>query len=119
MAGGFRVKRVYDEPSPQDGVRVLVDRLWPRGISKERAQLDEWAKDAAPSDGLRRWFHAAPVDGRDEFAERYAAELAGPEQQQRLEELRAQAAEQIVTLVTAAKDLEHSHISVLLEHLER
>jgi uncharacterized protein YeaO (DUF488 family) len=118
MAGGFRVKRVYDDPSPEDGLRILVDRLWPRGISKERARLDGWAKDAAPSDELRRWFHAAPADRRDEFAERYAAELEGAEQQRRLGELRAQAAEQTVTLLTANKDPERSHVSVLLDRLE-
>jgi uncharacterized protein YeaO (DUF488 family) len=118
MAGGLRVKRVYDDPSPEDGLRILVDRLWPRGLSKERARLDGWAKDAAPSDELRRWFHAAAEEHRGEFAERYAAELEGPEQQRRLGELRAQAATQTVTLLTATKDLEHSHVAVLLQHLE-
>jgi len=118
MAGGFRVKRVYDDPSPQDGLRILVDRLWPRGVSKERARLDGWAKDVAPSDELRRWFHAAAEEHRSEFAERYTAELEGSEQRRRLEELRAQGAEQTVTLLTATKDLEHSHVAVLLQQLE-
>src|SRR6266699_929072 len=98
MAGGFRTKRVYDDASPQDGLRILVDRLWPRGISKERARLDAWAKDAAPSAQLRQWFHAAPMGRREEFAARYSAELEGPSQQRQLDELRAQAAEQTVTL---------------------
>ncbi|HEV2346508.1 MAG TPA: DUF488 family protein [Actinocrinis sp.] len=117
MAGGFRVKRVHDEPSPDDGLRVLVDRLWPRGISKERAQLDDWAKDAAPSDMLRRWYHEAPQQRQEEFAERYAAELEGAEQRSRLDALRVQAAKQTVTLLTATRDVEHSHVQVLLRHL--
>jgi uncharacterized protein YeaO (DUF488 family) len=106
---------VYDDPSPEDGLRILVDRLWPRGVSKERARLDEWAKDVAPSDELRRWFHATAEEHRGEFAERYAAELDGPDQQRRLTELRAQAAWQTVTLLTATKELEHSHVAVLLQ----
>ena len=118
MAGGFRVKRVYDDPSPEDGVRVLVDRLWPRGVSKERAQLDEWAKDVAPSDGLRRWYHEDPQQRRDEFAERYGVELDGSVQRSGLDGLRAQAADKTVTLLTATKDLEHSHVQVLLRYLK-
>ncbi|HEY3871625.1 MAG TPA: DUF488 family protein [Actinocrinis sp.] len=115
----FQVKRVYDDPSPQDGFRVLVDRLWPRGISKERAEVDEWAKDVAPSGELRQWFHA-DRDGRyDEFAARYAAELDAPELQDRLAALRSQAAERTVTLLTAVKDAEHSHVPVLMQSLER
>lgn len=118
---GFQVKRVYDDPAPQDGFRVLVDRLWPRGISKERAELDEWAKDVAPSNELRQWLHAERDDRYDDFAARYAAELAtlDPEQQRHLDALRAQAAKQIVTLLTAAKDPEHSHVPVLLRCLEQ
>ena len=116
---GFRTKRVYDEASPEDGLRILVDRLWPRGITKERARLDAWAKDAAPSNELRRWFHSAPENRGDEFAARYAAELEGPSQQRQLDSLRAQAAEQTVTLLTANKDVEHSHVAVLLQRLEQ
>ncbi|MBW8805182.1 MAG: DUF488 family protein [Catenulisporales bacterium] len=117
MSGGYRVKRVYDEPSRVDGKRVLVDRLWPRGVSKEAAELDGWAKDVTPSDELRKWYH----DHRDEyseFVERYDAELDGESQQQALAELRALGAEHRVTLVTAAKDVERSHVPVLLKHLE-
>lgn len=117
MGGGFRVKRVYGEAGPEDGVRVLVDRLWPRGISKERAELDEWAKDVTPSAELRRWYHAAPQARYQEFAVRYAAELDGPEQQAGLAELRRRAAASTVTLLTAVKDPEHSHVPVLLEGL--
>lgn len=69
------VKRVHDEPAPEDGFRVLVDRLWPRGVSKERARLDVWLKDVSPSTELRTWFHAEP-DRFDEFAVRYREELA-------------------------------------------
>ncbi len=119
MAGGFQVKRVQDDPSPQDGERVLVDRLWPRGISKERAALDEWAKDAAPSNELRKWFHESPDERREEFADRDSAELDGPDQTRRLDELRARAAKHRVTLLTATRDVEHSHVSVLLEKLKR
>ena len=118
MASGFRIKRVHDDPSPEDGLRILVDRLWPRGVSKERAQLDEWAKDVSPSDALRRWYHEDPAQRRDEFADRYAAELDGPAQRIGLEELRAQAAKHTVTLLTATKDVEHSHVQVLLQHLK-
>ncbi len=118
MAGGFRIKRVHEDPSPDDGRRVLVDRLWPRGVSKERAQLDEWAKDVAPSDELRRWYHADPEHRRDEFAERYDAELDSEESRGPVDDLRSQAAKQIVTLLTATKDVEHSHVPVLLRHLK-
>ena len=117
MSGGFRVKRVHDDPSPQDGERVLVDRLWPRGVSKERAALDEWAKDVAPSNELRKWFHEAPDGRREEFADRYSAELDGPEQTRQLADLRARAAEHTVTLLTATRDVEHSHVQVLMEKL--
>lgn len=115
---GFRVKRVYDEPSADDGMRVLVDRLWPRGLKKENARLDLWAKDVTPSGELRKWFHDAPDAHHDEFAARYTEELDGDAQQKQLEELRAHAAKQVVTLLTANKDAEHSHVQVLLQQLE-
>ena len=118
MAGGFRIKRVQEEPSAEDGRRVLVDRLWPRGVSKERAHLDEWAKDVAPSDELRRWYHQDPEHRRDEFAERYDAELESDERRGAVDDLRTQAAKQTVTLLTATKDVEHSHVPVLLRHLK-
>src|SRR6478735_3785872 len=70
----FKLKRVYEEPSPEDGLRVLVERLWPRGVSKERAELDLWLKDVAPSPELRKWFSHDPAKFK-EFQERYAAEL--------------------------------------------
>ncbi|MDH6135015.1 uncharacterized protein YeaO (DUF488 family) [Kitasatospora sp. MAA4] len=109
-----RIRRIYDPPAPDDGHRVLVDRLWPRGVSKERAQLDEWAKELAPSDELRRWFHAAPEEHAAEFTDRYRAELDAPEQQDRLAALRDRAP---LTLLTATKDAAHSHAAVLLAEL--
>ncbi len=117
--GGFAVRRVYEEPGDGDGRRVLVDRLWPRGISKERARLDEWPKELAPSDGLRRWMHE-DKDGRyGEFARRYRAELRAEEPAAALDRLREDAARSTVTLVTGVKDVEHSHVPVLLEALRR
>ncbi|BDT95903.1 hypothetical protein IFM12275_58790 [Nocardia sputorum] len=114
---GFRVKRVYDEPDPDDGTRVLVDRLWPRGITKAQARVDRWPKALTPSTELRRWFHADRDARGPEFARRYRAELAVPEVQQDLRDLRALAAEGPVTLLTAVQDPAHSHVPVLLELL--
>jgi uncharacterized protein YeaO (DUF488 family) len=109
-----RVKRAYDEPADSDGYRVLIDRLWPRGVSKARARLDEWARDLAPSDELRRWFGHDPARF-DEFRRRYAKELAAREE--RLEELRARARAGAVTLVYGARDTEHNDAVVLAEIL--
>ena len=113
MAGtDIRVRRVYEEPSPADGVRVLVDRVWPRGLRKEAARLDEWAKDAAPSTELRTWYGHDPAKF-DEFSRRYAAELDEPKARQALNRLRALAAGQPVTLLTATKELDLSQATVL------
>ena len=109
-----RVRRIYDPAEPADGHRVLVDRLWPRGVSRERARLDEWAKGLAPSTELRQWFHESPETRHDEFATRYRAELATPEQHARLAALRERAP---LTLLTAAKDPAGSHARVLVELL--
>ncbi|GAA1989501.1 DUF488 domain-containing protein [Catenulispora subtropica] len=117
MSGDYRVKRAYDAPSKADGKRVLVDRLWPRGVRKEEAELDEWAKDATPSNELRKWYHENP-DGYPVFVERYDAELEGEPQRKAMEQVRALHAEHTVTLVTAAKDVESSHVPVLLRRLE-
>ncbi|MGY5227862.1 DUF488 domain-containing protein [Nocardia asiatica] len=114
---GFRVKRVYDAPDPDDGVRVLIDRLWPRGITKAQARVDRWPRALTPSTELRRWFHADRDARGPEFARRYRAELAEPDVRQDLRELRALAAEGPVTLLTAVQDPANSHVPVLLDVL--
>ena len=112
----IRVRRVYDEPEPADGARVLVDRLWPRGVSKQAAQLREWARDVAPSDELRRWYGHDP--GKfEEFRLRYLAELDQPELRAAVAQLRGLAAGGQVTLLTATKDVQHSQAAVLADHL--
>ncbi|MET7295768.1 DUF488 family protein [Streptomyces griseoloalbus] len=112
-----RVRRVYEPPEPDDGVRVLVDRLWPRGLAKDAARVDEWPKGLTPSTGLRRWYHA---DDRpyEEFRERYEAELAAPEAAELLEHVRGLTGQGPVTLLTASKDPEHSHAGVLARLLQ-
>ncbi|MEU3617135.1 DUF488 family protein [Streptomyces sp. NPDC006872] len=112
-----RVRRVYDPPEPGDGVRVLVDRLWPRGLAKDRARIDEWPKAMTPSTGLRRWYHAGE-GSYEEFARRYEAELAAPEAAELLERVRESAAKGPVTLLTSAKSPEQSHTAVLVRLLE-
>ncbi|MEV7194157.1 DUF488 family protein [Streptomyces sp. NPDC093510] len=113
-----QVKRVYDEASPDDGTRVLVDRLWPRGLSKERARLDAWEKEPAPSNELRRWYDHDP-ERYEEFAERYRHELTDPERSAALDRLRALARDGRLTLLTATKDLPHGHVRVLVDALKR
>jgi uncharacterized protein YeaO (DUF488 family) len=111
-----RARRVYDDPSPEDGRRVLVDRIWPRGLAKARAGIDEWARDVAPSTGLRRWYGHDP--GRfEEFRRRYQAELVEPQRQAAVRHLRELARSGRLTLVTATRDLGHSQAAVLVEHL--
>ena len=109
----LRRKRAYDTPEAADGFRVLVDRLWPRGLSKERAEIDLWAKDAAPSPELRKAWHAASDEDWGVYADRYRAELA----HETAPALKALAAELkqhgVVTLVYAAHDEEHNHAVVL------
>ncbi|WP_258572001.1 DUF488 domain-containing protein [Actinomadura parmotrematis] len=109
------MRRIYAAPEPDDGFRVLVDRLWPRGIAKEKAALDEWAKDVAPSTELRRWYGHDPAK-HAEFRARYLAELDddGPA----VERLRAEAAAGRVTLLTSVKDPAAGHVPILLERLE-
>ena len=112
----IRVRRVYDEPEPTDGARVLVDRLWPRGVSRQAAQLREWVRDVAPSDELRRWYGHDP--GKfEEFRRRYLAELDQPEPRAAVARLRALAADGPVTLLTATKDVQLSQAAVLADHL--
>jgi uncharacterized protein YeaO (DUF488 family) len=110
----IRIKRMYDPPAADDGRRVLVDRLWPRGVSKEKARIDEWVKEIAPSDDLRTWFGHDP--GRwEEFRKRYREELEG--HGELLESLRTEAGKGTVTLLFAAKDAEHNNAVVLAEIL--
>lgn len=111
-----RIRRIYDDPSAEDGHRVLVDRLWPRGISKERAQLDRWCKDVAPSTELRKWYGHDP-ERFDEFAQRYRAELAESEQAAEVDQLRSLADDGGLTLLTATKQPEISEAQVLFELL--
>ncbi|ACZ29073.1 protein of unknown function DUF488 [Xylanimonas cellulosilytica DSM 15894] len=110
MPADLVLKRIYDEVSPDDGCRVLVDRLWPRGVSKERAALDLWLKEAAPSPELRTAWHHDPARF-DEFAEAYRAELATNPAVEQLRELRA--SHERVTLLFAAHDPEVNHVVVL------
>ncbi|MER6844198.1 DUF488 domain-containing protein [Streptomyces platensis] len=115
--GALRVRRVYEPPEPADGARVLVDRLWPRGLSKADAQLTEWCKDAAPSSELRRWYRHEG-ERFEVFAARYREELAQETAQRALERLREYAEEGPLTLLTATKDLSASHVNVLTEVLK-
>jgi uncharacterized protein YeaO (DUF488 family) len=110
------VKRAYDPPTESDGVRVLVDRLWPRGVTKAAAKIDRWMKDLAPSGELREWFGHDPARW-EEFRRRYHKELAG--QADALAELRKLARGGTVTLVYAARDTEHNDAVVLKELLGR
>ncbi|MEU9501453.1 DUF488 family protein [Streptomyces sp. NPDC048196] len=116
---GIRVRRVYEPAEKADGARVLVDRLWPRGLSKEDARLTEWCKEVAPSSELRRWY--GHEEGRFErFAERYRAELAQEEAAgEALERLRGLADQGPLTLLTATKEVPLSHVAVLVEVLEK
>lgn len=109
-----RVRRIYDEPAPDDGVRVLVDRVWPRGLSKDRARIDEWCKQVAPSTELRKWYAHDP-DRFPEFTRRYLSELEDPEAAGALARLRALASERAVTLVTATRAIEISQARVLAD----
>ncbi|MGW4778203.1 DUF488 domain-containing protein [Streptomyces filamentosus] len=115
-APDVRVRRVYDPPSPDDGIRVLVDRLWPRGLATADARIDEWPKDLTPSTELRRWFHG-PDGAYEEFRRRYGTELAAPAAVTTLDRLRALAAHHTLTLLTATKDPATSHTAVLRERL--
>jgi uncharacterized protein YeaO (DUF488 family) len=116
QAAGVRVRRVYDPPRADDGRRVLVDRIWPRGLGKEHARLDEWCKQVAPSAGLRTWYGHDP-DRNEEFARRYRAELEQPERAAALGHLRELAAAGPLTLLTATRRSDLSQAAVLAELL--
>jgi uncharacterized protein YeaO (DUF488 family) len=114
----IRIKRVYAEPEPTDGIRILVDRLWPRGLSKDKAQVDLWLKEIAPSDALRKRFHGKP-DAWEEFRAAYAAELKRAEEQEAAKDLKAKIAHGPVTLLYASRDEHHNNAVALKAWLER
>lgn len=107
-----RVRRIYDDPAAEDGIRVLVDRVWPRGIRKEAAAIDEWAKDVAPSTELRKWYGHVP-EKFARFEARYRDELATQTARTALDHLRTLAGRDTITLLTATKDVDHSQAAVL------
>ena len=115
-APGVRIKRIYDEPEPTDGFRVLVDRLWPRGIKKEKAAIEAWPRDLAPSPELRKWFGHDP-DRWTEFRRRYGKELRA--HAEALDALRERSKRQPVTLLYAAKDPNINHAVVLRQAIEK
>ncbi len=110
----LKIKRVYDPVSPDDGKRVLVDRLWPRGIKKEKAQINEWLKEISPSNELRKWYSHDPSKWT-EFKERYQKELA--EKSELLKKIKAEAKKQTVTLLFSTKELELNNAVALKEIL--
>jgi uncharacterized protein YeaO (DUF488 family) len=115
-----QVRRIYESRARArgDGLRVLVDRLWPRGISKGSVEIDRWAREIAPSSHLRVWYGHRP-DRFGEFAKRYGAELRDPEAAAALDGLRGEARRRTVTLLTATRDVEHSAAAVLAALLRR
>lgn len=119
-SSSVRVRRVYDPQEDGDGTRVLVDRLWPRGVAKDRARIDRWLKDLTPSNELRSWYHEDRTGTRyDDFVDRYRAELSDPVHTAAVDELvELVRAGGPVTLVTAVKDVPHSHVPVLVDHVE-
>ena len=113
----IRIKRVYREPSPEDGVRILIDRMWPRGISKERAHIVEWRKDLAPTTSLRTWFSHDPAKWT-EFRQRYRSELTRSGQLETAKELIRNSRRKTITLVYGAADEEHNQAVALKEWLD-
>ncbi|WP_432991842.1 DUF488 domain-containing protein [Dactylosporangium sp. CA-233914] len=116
MSTDIRYRRIYEESSPEDGKRVLVDRVWPRGMRKQDAHLDEWLRDVAPSTELRQWYGHEP-SRFDEFRRRYLTELHEPARRSALDHLRDIASHDKLTLLTATHDVEHSQAAVLTEWL--
>jgi uncharacterized protein YeaO (DUF488 family) len=113
----IKLKRAYDPVEKNDGLRILVDRLWPRGLKKEKLQATFWMKDAAPSTELRQWFHSGAGDWK-EFRARYLKELERPEARKALHDIAQAAKKGTVTLVYGAKDPEHNQATVLKEVIE-
>ncbi|MDA8335796.1 MAG: DUF488 family protein [Peptococcaceae bacterium] len=108
----LKIKRIYEPPAPEDGSRLLVDRLWPRGLARERAAVDEWRKDLAPSHELRKWYNHEP-DRWEEFSRRYREELIEAGMDGELADLARRASRENVTLVYAARDPAFSHALAL------
>ena len=117
-AGGFRIKRIYEPASKDDGLRVLVDRLWPRGVAKRKARIDLWLRDLSPSDALRRMLHADPTKW-DEFVKAYGRELKQEPARTALADLRKLPRSKPVTLLYAARDEVHNNAVALKRWLER
>lgn len=113
-----RLKRAYEPVEPDDGRRVLVERLWPRGLRKDQAHFDDWLKDIAPSDSLRKWFHHDP-NRWDEFEQRYARELESHAASAALDDLVRRAVSETVTLIYSAHDEEHNNAVALKTMIER
>ncbi|HEY6155457.1 MAG TPA: DUF488 family protein [Candidatus Udaeobacter sp.] len=111
-----KIKRVYDEPAKSDGHRVLVDRIWPRGLKKSEARIDEWLKRIAPSTGLRKWFKHDPRKW-EQFKKKYAAELK--EHCEEAKKLAHKSRKQNITFLSGAKDTAHNNAVALKEHLDR
>lgn len=118
MTFSIRIKRAYDSREPDDGYRVFVDRLWPRGLSKQAFKYDVWCKDLAPSTELRVWF-GHKVDRWAEFRTKYQSELHMPDQIERMAGLIDAAGNQAITLVYSAKDTEHNQAVVLAEEMTK
>lgn len=113
MSASIKLKRIYEDPSEDDGYRVLVDRLWPRGISKEGAKLDLWMKDIAPSTELRKWF-SHDVDKWEEFQKRYKVELKNNPEVSKLRDI---IRSKKITLLFAARDVEHNEAIVIKDFI--
>ncbi len=111
----FSLQRVYDPPAPDDGIRILVDRLWPRGLTKEGAQVDIWCKELAPSTELRRWFHKN-AEQWQEFTRRYRKELAA--QQEAIQRLQEEVDGKAATLLFSVRDRARTHAMILKDVLE-
>ena len=111
----LKIKRIYESASPDDGTRVLVDRIWPRGVSKDQAKIDHWWKDLAPSTELRKWY-AHRVERWQEFRKKYMAGLKHHDEA--LNKLKALAASGRVTLVYSAKDVQHNQAIVVKDYIE-
>ncbi len=118
MAKHVQIKRAYEPAAEKDGYRVFVDRLWPRGVSRQELKYDAWVKDLAPSPPLRKWF-SHKVEHWDQFRDSYQTELRAPEQIERMRALIGDAGGRPITLVYGAKDAEHNHALILAAEISR